>query len=92
MLFGQPSAALATFALATSARTVTTSPASLAAATLTATLSTAALGRPPPLHLRQALRRRPAKCEVLLADSLLIYGTRDRVMLHTYLLQRSALS
>ena len=54
MLFGQPSAALATFALATSARTVTTSPASLAAATLTATLSTAALGRPPPLHLRQS--------------------------------------
>ena len=38
---------LATFALATSARTLTTSPASLAAATLTATLSTAALGRPP---------------------------------------------
>ena len=54
MLFGQPSATLATFALTTSARTVTTSPASLAAATLTATLSTAALGRPPPLHLRQS--------------------------------------
>ena len=61
MLFGQPSAALATFALATSARTVTTSPASLAAATLTATLSTAALGRPPPLHLRQAPPPSPRK-------------------------------
>ena len=61
MLFGQPSAALATFALATSARTVTTSPASLAAATLTATLSTAALGRPPSLHAPPApLRGAPA--------------------------------
>ena len=52
---------LATFALATSARTVTTSPASRAAATLTATLSTAALGRPPPLHLRQAPPPSPRK-------------------------------
>ena len=59
MLFGQPSATLATFALTTSARTVTTSPASLAAATLTATLSTAALGRPPPLHLQRPLRGAP---------------------------------
>ena len=66
MLFGQPSAALATFALVTSARIVTTSPASLAAATLTATLSTAALGRPPPLHLRQApppSLRKVQRCE-----------------------------
>ena len=75
MLFGQPSAALATFALATSARTVTTSPASRAAATLTATLSTAALGRPPPLHLRQALRRRPQSAEVLIADFSAQIGT-----------------
>ena len=50
MLFGQPSAALASIALAAAlaaALTTTTSPASLAVASLTTTLASSALVRPP---------------------------------------------
>ena len=82
MLFGQPSAALASIALAaalaaalaTSALTTTTSLASLAAATLTTTLATSALVRP---HL-ELLRAHLTQHAVLKKTEVVSSGLTQR--------------